>query len=102
MDLMKDIHQQRGSDLNKLFMRTSHDLHPFDDIGPLEQFAQKQGCCMFILGTHQKKRPDNMIMGRMFANHLLDMFEFGMTDYMGQDRFKSFEVNAQIKPILVF
>ena len=83
-------------------MRTSHDLHPFDDIGPIEQFCQKQGCSMFIIGTHQKKRPDNMVLGRMYANHLLDMFEFCVTGYVPQTKFKCNEVTNQIKPILVF
>ena len=40
-DLIKDLHTLRGSDVSKLFMRKSHDIHPFEDIGPLEQMANK-------------------------------------------------------------
>lgn len=40
-DLIKDLHFIRGSEESKLFMRKSHDIHPFEDIGPLEQMANK-------------------------------------------------------------
>jgi ribosome production factor 2 len=43
----------------------------------------RQDCSLFIVGTHQKKRPDNLIIGRLFADHLLDMFEFGVSNYKG-------------------
>ena len=31
--------------------------------------------------SNTKKRPNNIVMGRMFDNHLLDMFEFGIENY---------------------
>ena len=103
IDLMKDLHLQRGSlENSKLFLRTSQDLHPFDDIGPIEQMAVKQAAALFLCGTHQKKRPDNLVFGRMFANHVLDLFEFGVSDYMGASLFKSQEINLMTKPILIF
>jgi len=102
MDLMKDLHIQRGSDLSKLFLRTSKDLHPFDDIGPVEQMANKQGCSLFSIGTHQKKRPDNIIFGRLFAEHLLDMFEFGVSNYVPQEKFNTNEFTSGLKPVLMF
>ena len=40
-ELIKDLHTLRGQDMSKLFMRKSHDIHPFEDIGPLEQMANK-------------------------------------------------------------
>lgn len=52
LDLMKDLHIQRGTDNSKLFLRTSKDVHPFDDIGVVEQMAAKQGCALFVCGTH--------------------------------------------------
>jgi len=93
MDLMKDLHMMRGPDSSKLFLRTGHELHPFDDIGPVEQMCVKQNAALFVVGTHQKKRPDNLILGRMFADHLLDMFEFGVYDYVPIAKFKSLEVD---------
>lgn len=100
---MKDLHSIRGGkDSSRLFLRKSHDIMPFEDIGPLEQMTNKQDCSLFALGTHQKKRPDNLIMGRTFAGHLLDMFEFGVSNYTPIQSFKQSEVNSDLKPIIVF
>lgn len=101
-ELIKDLHTLRGSDASKLFMRKSHDIHPFEDIGTLEQMANKSDCSLFVLGSHQKKRPDNLIFGRLFSEHLLDMFEFGVSNFKGIAAYKNAEIDCQIKPILVF
>jgi hypothetical protein len=34
--LLKDLHLIRGNEVSKLFLRKSHDIYPFDDIGQLE------------------------------------------------------------------
>jgi ribosome production factor 2 len=57
-------------------MRTGHDMHPIDDILPVEAMSHKHNSSLFVCGTHQKKRPDNIFFGRTFAHHLLDLFEF--------------------------
>ena len=62
----------------------------------------RQDCSLFIVGTHQKKRPDNLIIGRLFADHLLDMFEFGVSNYKGIQQFKCKDTDNNIKPILIF
>ena len=91
--LIKDLHMLRDLDASKLFLRKSHEIYPFDDIGPLEQMAVRQDCSLFVVGTHQKKRPDNLIMGRLFASHLLDVFEFGVSNYVPVQSFKAIDVN---------
>ena len=102
LTLLRDLHLVRGSDVSKLFLRKSHDIYPFDDVGQLEQLANKQDCSLFAMGTHQKKRPDNLVLGRLFAGHLLDMFEFGVLNFQPIAAFVSKAVSTQIKPLLVF
>ena len=102
MDLMRDLHLQRGNDLSKLFLRKNRDIFPFEDIGPVEYRANHQSCSLFMLGSHQKKRPDNLVMGRLFDSHILDMFEFSVTDYTPMIGFKQVDVNNVLKPILIF
>lgn len=102
LTLLRDLHLVRGSDVSKLFLRKSHDIYPFDDVGQLEQLAVKQDCSLFAMGTHQKKRPDNLVLGRLFAGHLLDMFEFGVLNFQPISAFVSKAVSTQIKPLLVF
>ena len=57
LSLLKDIYAMRGgSQLSKLYLRKSHEMQPFDDVGPVEALATKTDCSLFALGTHQKKR----------------------------------------------
>lgn len=37
--LLRDLHIMRGEDRSKLFLKKTHDMHPFDDQGPLEVMA---------------------------------------------------------------
>ena len=81
-ELLRDIYRTRGDkDESKLFLRNTHDIYPFDDPSKLEAMANKYDSALFVLGNHQKKRPENIIFGRLYAEHLLDMIEFGMTNY---------------------
>ena len=54
------------------------------------------------MGTQQKKRPDNLIFGRLFASHILDMFEFGVSNYKPITAFVAQEITQHLKPLLVF
>lgn len=39
----------------------------------LEFFCRKSDAALFAYGTHSKKRPNNLILGRMFDGHLYDV-----------------------------
>ena len=69
-----------------------NNIRPFDDVNTLEFFSQKNDCSLFLVGSHSKKRPQNLIMGRLFNYQLLDMVEFGVLDYKSTDSFKSLKV----------
>ena len=43
---------------------------------------------LFLLGSHNKKRPDNIVLGRFFDHHLLDMIEVGVDHYVPMTDFK--------------
>lgn len=100
--VIRDFHSIRGKDNSTLNLRKSREILPFEDIGDLEHIVNKFNCSLFTLGMHQKKRPDNLVMGRMFANHLLDMFEFGVANYIPVTQFKAQDINYELKPILIF
>lgn len=77
--LMRDLIQLRGEVENsRVFMRTGHDMHPFENIVPLESMSSKQDCALFCFGHNQKKRPENLIMGRTYDGRALDTFELGI------------------------
>ena len=71
---------------------------------PLEFFAQKADAGAFVLGTHQKKRPDCLTVGRFFDYHLFDMVELLVRNYKPMDSFGSVGNSAVLgsKPCMVF
>ena len=49
---MRDLIQMRGEpDASRVFMRTGHDMHPFENIVPLESMASKNDCGLFVFGN---------------------------------------------------
>lgn len=55
-----------------------NDIHPFEDESSLEFFSRKNDASLMVVGTHSKKRPDNLVFIRLFDNAVLDMIEVGL------------------------
>lgn len=101
--VMRDLIQMRGEvDNSRVFMRSGHDMHPFENMVPLESMASKQDCALFCFGHNQKKRPDNLIIGRTFDGRALDTFELGIENYKGITEYPAQEVSRDIKPVILF
>lgn len=49
----------------------------------LENFCKRYDCSHFMLGSHTKKRPNNITLGRLFNFQMLDMIEFGIKSFSG-------------------
>ena len=71
-------------------------IHPFDDASSLEFFAEKQDASLFVVGSHSKKRPNNLTFARMFEYKLLDMVEVGVTNYRSCKEFKVLLSTAEV------
>ncbi|XP_024373278.1 ribosome production factor 2 homolog [Physcomitrium patens] len=58
-------------------------IRPFEGGGEtsLEFLSQKTDCSLFAFGSHSKKRPNNLVFGRMFDHHVYDMMEVGIEDF---------------------
>jgi len=65
------------------YMQKSKNVNcnPFIDPTTIEFFSLKADCSLFLYGSHSKKNPDNLIFGRLFEHHILDMVEFRLVDY---------------------
>lgn len=65
------------------YSRKNYEVRPFDTGGEvqLEIFANRGNCSLFALGTHTKKRPDNLTLGRMYDFRLYDAIEFGVLNF---------------------
>lgn len=85
-----------------VFFSRKNEMRPFENIIPLEYFCQKHDTSLFMFGSHNKKRPNNLIIGRMYDFHLLDMFEFGIEKFRCLEDFKVPKISCGIKPLLLF
>ena len=102
-ELMKELHMMRGPGMSQLLVRKTHDVAPMEDASFIENQAVKYDSSLFVVGSHQKKRPDNLVLGRVFDGHVLDMFEFGVENYRGMRSFRAAEhISSDLKPILLF
>ncbi|XP_033305388.1 ribosome production factor 2 homolog isoform X2 [Bombus vosnesenskii] len=97
---MKDLYDLKKPDAQ--IMQKKNDILPFEDITPVEKFSVKYNAPLFMIALHNKKRPHNLVMGRMYEQTLLDMAEFGIENYKGLKSFKVPKIAEGIKPLLVF
>uniref|UniRef100_A0A8C0UWC1 Ribosome production factor 2 homolog n=1 Tax=Cyanistes caeruleus TaxID=156563 RepID=A0A8C0UWC1_CYACU len=75
---------------------------PFEDQTSLEFFSKKSDCSLFLFGSHNKKRPNNLIIGRMFDYHVLDMIELGIEKFVSLKEIKNSKCPEGTKPMLIF
>lgn len=91
---------------SKLLSKTNPIIVFNDIVGQqsLEFLLTKNDCCLFGMGSHNKKRPNNLIIGRTFNNTVLDVAELGVTyfksmmDYGGG----TYKKRTGSKPLLIF
>lgn len=58
-------------------------IRPFEGGGEtsLEFLSQKTDCSLFAFGSHSKKRPNNLVLGRTFDHKVFDMVELGIENF---------------------
>ncbi|KAJ8314511.1 hypothetical protein KUTeg_006661 [Tegillarca granosa] len=77
-------------------------LRPFEDETPLEFFSKKSDASLFMFGSHSKKRPDNLVLGRMFDFHVSDMIELGIQNFKSMLEFSGAKCAVGTKPCILF
>ncbi|KAL9274563.1 Ribosome production factor 2-like protein [Drosera capensis] len=79
------------------FNRKNDNIRPFESGGDtsLEFFSLKTDCSLFIFGSHSKKRPDNLVIGRCYDHHIYDLVEVGVENFRSM---ASFSYNRKIAP----
>lgn len=82
-------------------MTRNIDITAFDDQTQLETFLTKNDCHLFAFESHSKKRPDIIIMGRVYDIQVLDMSDFVVKKFSLKD-FKNEKVGIMSKPCLAF
>ncbi|KAF2885258.1 hypothetical protein ILUMI_20924 [Ignelater luminosus] len=97
---LKDLYDLKKPDA-KLLAR-KNDITIFENAAPVEEICRKHETPLFIMGTHSKKRPDNLVVGRMFNCALLDMVELGIDSFEGLRDFAVPKITLGTKPCLIF
>ncbi|KAL1449626.1 hypothetical protein WDU94_002113 [Cyamophila willieti] len=97
---LKDFYHLKKPD-GKMMSR-KNDILPFEDATPIEGFSKKNDASMFCFASHNKKRPNNIVLGRMYDHNLLDMFELGIENYKSLSAFPASKFTYGAKPCLIF
>lgn len=87
---------------NACLFQRKNILRPFENQVSLEFFSEKTDCALMLFGSHSKKRPENLVFGRFFDGHVLDMIEFGVENFKSLAEFKTAKIASGTKPCLVF
>lgn len=96
------------ADLAKLKAPNTHKFHkknnlyPFEDATQIEFYSDKCDASLFVFGSHSSKRPDNLVIGRLFNHRMLDMVEFGVKDFKSLDSFKVPKHNINSRTCVIF
>lgn len=98
--ILKDIYALKKSE--SVFYQQRNDIKPFEDPSPLEKLMGKKDTSLFAFGSHNKKRPQNIVLGRTFDRMIIDQFEFGVENFKSLQEFKVPKIGVMLKPILVF
>lgn len=98
--ILKDIHKLKRPDA--VILSQKNDILPFDDATFFERHGQKRDANLFWFASHNKKRPNNLVIGRLYNYQLLDMMELGVEKYTSLEEFKIEKIDMGVKPCLVF
>lgn len=98
--LLKELYMLKKVD--SLMYKRKNILRPFEDETQLEFFSQKCDASLFMFGCHSKKRPNNIIIGRMFDYHILDMIELGIDSFRSMYDIEGPKCPVGTKPCIMF
>lgn len=89
------------------YTRKNDNVRPFESGGEtsLEFFSLKTDCGLFVLGSHSKKRPNNLVIGRTYDHHIYDLVEVGVENFKSMESFsydKKFAPHIGSKPFFAF
>lgn len=54
----------------------------------LQNYCRKLDTGLFVVASNTKKRPNNLVFGRVFDSQVLDMLELGVTNYKPMKDFR--------------
>ncbi|XP_077252767.1 ribosome production factor 2 homolog [Tasmannia lanceolata] len=103
--LTEIFHLKRGNAIR--YTRKNENIRPFESGGEtsLEFFSLKTDCSLFVFGSHSKKRPNNLVLGRTYDHHIYDLVEVGVENFKTMESFsydKKLSPKVGSKPFFAF
>ncbi|CAO3621661.1 unnamed protein product [Cunninghamella blakesleeana] len=87
---------------NAIHFTKKNEIKPFEDEEKLEFFSNKNDSSLIVVGTHQKKRPHNLVFTRMFNHQVLELIELGIEKITAMSQIKGSKASVGMKPLLTF
>ncbi|EHB00381.1 Brix domain-containing protein 1 [Heterocephalus glaber] len=100
MQVLKDVYALRKP--YGVLYKKKNITRPFEDQTSLEFFSKKSDCSLFMFGSHNKKRPSNLVIGLMYDYHVLHVIELGIEKFVSLKDTKNSKCPEGTKPILIF
>ena len=97
---LRELHKLRSPVESLNLSNKNNKIHPFEDATGIENKCEKHQAGLFCFGHSQKKRPHNVIFGRVFDKKILDMFEFAVSDLVEMKQNVRFQ--SGLKPLIIF
>mmetsp|Transcript_466 Transcript_466/g.677 ORF Transcript_466/g.677 Transcript_466/m.677 type:complete len:357 (-) Transcript_466:19-1089(-) len=102
--VLKDLRAMQAPHTKLLSKK--NEIAPFDTEGQhsLEFLSTKNDCSLFAMASHNKKRPNNLVLGRTFDRQILDMMEIGILRYKSLADYGGAVPKKRIgsKPLMLF
>lgn len=101
--VLKDLRAMKAP--NAKLLSKNNVIQTFDDEGQqsLEFLMTKNDCSMFALASHNKKRPNNLCIGRTFDRRMLDIVELSVERYKSLLDYKGNpKKRIESKPLMLF
>ena len=90
-------------DYSKKLTKKEEIVNVVENRDSIEFLCKKNNTTFFALSSHNKKHPMNITLGCLFDFHLLDYFDFEVTNFLPMSYFKTDTViNSDLKPIIIF
>jgi ribosome production factor 2 len=99
-DAMVDLSALKKPDMKRF--QKKNDIRPFEDPSSLEFFSEKNDCSLLVLGTSNKKRPNNLTFARTFNYQVYDLIELRIENFKFLKDFKKQTFNVGMRPMLAF
>lgn len=100
--VLSEWHMLRGDSVSTNFSKKKNTAYPFEDSSIIEHATNKFGASMFVFGSHSKKRPNNLVLGRLYDKKMLDMIELGVTNFKSIFSFGCATIDIESVPLLIF